>query len=123
MNQPYDGLPGEPDRVPGAPKALQRRRFLGGAAAGAAGLLAGGVGGYSIGSARAQPPTAGSGDVAAGSQVAPTAGADPVNTAGPDAGVVPFYGEHQSGITTRQRSDRSERRGHLACQAEPVIEQ
>ncbi|WP_353650470.1 iron uptake transporter deferrochelatase/peroxidase subunit [Nakamurella sp. A5-74] len=103
MNQPYDGLPGEPDRVPDAPKALQRRRFLGGAAAGAAGLLAGGVGGYSIGSARAQPPTAGSGDVAAGSQVAPTAGADPVNTAGPDAGVVPFYGEHQSGITTRQQ--------------------
>lgn len=99
MNQPHDGLSGEPDRVPDPPRALQRRRFLGGAAAGAAGLLAGGVGGYSIGSARAQPSTAGSGDVAA----SPTAGADPVDTAGPDAGVVPFYGEHQSGITTRQQ--------------------
>ncbi|MGI8415595.1 MAG: iron uptake transporter deferrochelatase/peroxidase subunit [Nakamurella sp.] len=81
----------------GAP-APNRRRFLGGAALGAAGLLIGGAGGFGI-RAGAEP---------SGTAVAPAAGSTPVgedavNTAGPDAAVVPFYGTNQAGISTRQQ--------------------
>lgn len=40
----------------------------------------------------------------AGAAAAGGAGrSDPVNSAGPDAATVPFYGEHQAGISTRQQ--------------------
>jgi deferrochelatase/peroxidase EfeB len=76
-----------------------RRRFIGGAALGAAGLLAGGgAAGYGL-RAVAEPDPAAAPAPASGQ----SAGADPANSAGPDAAAVPFYGTRQAGITTRQQ--------------------
>nr|WP_246232134.1 iron uptake transporter deferrochelatase/peroxidase subunit [Nakamurella aerolata] len=95
--------------------------MLSGAALGAAGLLIGGGSGYAVG--RSKPaevgaatnpvPAGSSGSAPAASEASSGAvssarpgsggGADAVNTAGADDAVVPFYGERQAGVTTRQQ--------------------
>lgn len=98
--------------------ASSRRALLSGAAIGAAGLLVGGGTGYAVGrSGAAEPksaappsPAAGGSDgsvpasaPAASGATASSGAPDAVNTAAADDAVVPFYGERQAGITTRQQ--------------------
>ncbi|WP_245599484.1 iron uptake transporter deferrochelatase/peroxidase subunit [Nakamurella lactea] len=92
---PNQGDPaGPPAGRPDRPADPGRRRLLGTAALGTVGLLAGGVAGYGI---RAATESAPAGTGTAGDST------DPANSAGPDNGVVPFYGARQAGITTRQQ--------------------
>jgi len=86
----------EPTTRGGSAPVHPRRRFLSSAAFGTAALLAGGATGFGV-RVISEPDEAAA--VAAGG----AGGPDPVNSAGPDAATVPFYGEHQAGITTRQQ--------------------
>jgi deferrochelatase/peroxidase EfeB len=71
------------------PASASRRRFLGGAGLAAAGVAVGAAGGFAVGRSRdaAAETTSGSG------------AAEPSKA----AAVVPFYGEHQAGVTTTQQ--------------------
>ena len=126
-DQPHQ--PVQPAQTPNAGPQPNRRRFLGGAALGAAGLAIGVAGGYGIRTATEDgPPTSGSpttstglsnaavtaGDSAAvsgatstaasGAATGTTHGSASSTDAGDESSVVPFYGTRQAGITSAQQS-------------------
>src|SRR6185312_4440709 len=107
--------PPEPSDRQDPPPPTSRRRFLGGAGLAAAGVAVGAAGGLALGLSRdtaAQPAVASPGGSTttgtATSRAAPPPGG-PTDSGSADSGsadsvraaaVVPFYGEHQAGVTT-----------------------